>query len=106
MKRPIRIILVIGALVATSPVGSLGAPSDPSDRREEVIAQLESRVALLDSRLARMGGTRQRADLVRLARRQRIRARRRQIRQVIENLRAGQPVDPAEIDRILRAAPH
>ena len=105
MKRPIRLILVMGALVATSPVGTLGASSDPSDRREEVIAQLESRVARLDSQLLRMGGTRRRAEVDRVIQRRRIRAQRQHIRQVVEKLRAGQPVDPAEIDRILRAEP-
>jgi len=99
VKRPIFILLVIGALVSAQPVVAQGSSSNPSQQKDQLIAKLESRVAGLDSQLARTGVPQARSDAAAAIERQRIRDQRQQLSGLIEKLRTGQQVSPAEIDR-------
>jgi hypothetical protein len=98
VKRSIRISLVVVALATSFPVSVLGA--NPSDRKTETVAQLESRADQANSKLARLGPP-QRADVARNIQRSQLRNERDRLRELIGKLEAGQQVSPAEIDRVL-----
>jgi Spy/CpxP family protein refolding chaperone len=97
MKRLILILLAIGALVSAQPASAQGSSSNPGP--QGAVARLESRVAALDSKLAGMRVPQGRGDSDLAIQRNRIRAERQQLRDLIEKIQTGQHVSPAEIDR-------
>jgi len=99
VKRPIFILLAIGALVSAQPVSAAEGSGSPSDRSAQ-ISQLESRAAQLTEKLSRTGAPQARGDAALVIQKQRIREQRRRIQDLLERARAGQQIDPAEIDRV------
>lgn len=98
MKRTIFILLAVGAVVAAQAASAVQGSGSASDRSAQ-ISQLESRDAQLGDKLARTPVPQGRGDADRAIARQQIREQRQRIQDMIEKLRAGQQIDPAEIDR-------
>ncbi len=98
MKRPIFILLAIGALASAPAASAVQGSGSPGDRSAQ-ISQLESRDAQLGEKLARTPVPQGKGETFRAIERQQIRAQRQRIQDMIEKLRSGQQVDPAEIDR-------
>ncbi len=99
MKRPIFILLAIGALVSAQPVGAAEGSGSPSDRSAQV-SKLESRAAQLTEKLSRMGVPQARGDAALAIQKHRIREQRQRIQDLLEKARAGQQINPAEIDQV------
>ena len=104
MKRPIFILLVIGALASAQSASAQGPSSNAGQRGDELVSRLESREAALSSKLARTPVPQGRGDSDKAIRRHQLRRERQQIQGLIEKLQTGQRVDPADIDRLLGAA--
>ena len=98
MKRPILIALVLGALVSAQAAIAQGTTPEQKDR---LIAQLESLVAQLDGKLARTPVPQPRSDASVAIRRHQIREQRQRIQDLIERMRSGQQIAPADIERVL-----
>ena len=98
MKRPILVALVIGALVSAQTAIAQGTSSQQTDR---LIAQLESRVAQLDDKLARTPVPQARSDASVAIQRHQLREQRQRIQDLIERMRSGQQIAPADIERVL-----
>jgi len=99
VKRPIFILLAIGALVSAQPVSAAQGAGSPSDRSAQ-ISQLESRAAQITEKLSRTGAPQARGDAALAIQRHQIREQRQRIRDLLEKARAGQQINPAEIDRV------
>jgi hypothetical protein len=92
MQRKIQSFAVSAALGLALATGALAATPSPQEDRSTVTQQLERRLARVDSELSGKTGALQRSKLM---------AQRRQLRELIEKARRGEPVDPAEVDRLL-----
>jgi hypothetical protein len=94
VKRPIFILLAIGALVSAQPV------SADQGSGSAQISQLESRAAQITEKLSRTGAPQARGDAALAIQRHQIREQRQRIQDLLEKARAGQQINPAEIDRV------
>jgi hypothetical protein len=83
-----KVIVLAAALnaFAAAPMWAQSGPPDP-----KVLAQLEKRLAQSDSEAKRLTGAPKSLWLLREAK----------IQKIIERLKAGQPVDPKELDVVL-----
>lgn len=98
MKRLIPGLVAIAVLPSAGPVLGQATSSQQTDR---LIAQLESRVAQLDDKLARTPVPQAKSDAAVVLQRQQIRDERQRIQEIIEKIRSGQRIAPADIDRVL-----
>src|SRR5262245_22296100 len=98
VKRLIPGLVAIAVLPSAGPVLGQATSSQQTDR---LIAQLESRVAPPDDKLARTPVPQAKSDAAVVLQRQQIRDERQRIQEIIEKIRSGQRIAPADIDRVL-----
>ncbi len=95
MKRQFFTLFATGVLCASLTAGAFAGSPEAAFRKAQVISQLEQRAQ-------RLG---QHAQTTKGAGRQEFELQQRQVKQLIERIRAGESVDPQEIDNLLRKGP-
>jgi len=90
MSKTLRIILRAGLVLATASSAALAA-NPTSTQNQKTIAKLEQRAAQLTPTGSKFGGAQASENA----------SQKREIDSMVERLRAGQSVDPKEVDRLL-----
>lgn len=92
MKRSVFMLITTGVLCLSFVAGTFAGPPTANGENAKVIAQLERRAQRLE----------QHAQTTKGAGRQEFELQRTRVNQLIKKLKAGEPVDPQEIDALLR----
>ncbi len=92
MKRQVFTLLTAGVLCTSLTVGAFAGSSAADSEKARVVSQLEKRAQRLEQHAqGTKGGGRQEFEL-----------QRRQVQDLIERIKAGEAVDPQELDKLLR----
>lgn len=95
MKRLFFTLLTAGAVLTSFARGVFATSSTVDPNKSNAVSQLENREQRLEQHVqTTTGGGRQAFVL-----------QRRQVQQLIERIKAGESVDPREIDKLLRESP-
>ena len=101
MKRQIFILLTIGALLSAQPMSAAQGSGTQSGQNAQAVRQLESRNAELGKKLSQIPVPQgKNGDAGNAIRRHQIREQRQRIQDLLEKARAGQRIDPAEIEGV------
>ncbi len=95
MKRQFFILFTTGIFCASLTAGAFANSSSTGSEKGRVVSQLEKRAQRLE----------QHAQGTKGAGRQEFELQRRQVQDLIERIKAGESVDPQEIDHLLRKGP-
>ena len=95
MKRPLLTFLTAGTLLTSFTIGAFADSPALDMHKRNAVSRLEEHAQRLDQHVqTTSGGGRQMLQL-----------QRRQVQEIIERLKAGEAVQPQEIDKLLRENP-